>query len=264
MSGALQNFIAENPHLGVGIKPSPQPMAAVVMDTVRAMSVGGEMLKYVQSEQLLYFEQLYRVIAPRGLYNASPNKPLTFTMGAFRVPRNQVLVVVDYSFDIYRFSGAAAGDFVPLERNRLPTQIGWDITINANRPGSLSYQIIPQVQTQNNQQYASGSPLQQAQGFDFDAIRAQQLQGPAGPALSMMPQRHHRSGLVQVNNNYVAKSNETVAVTCSVINSVPTPLAFFEANICGILFPQNVYQAYQAANVPTGTPMVPKLPGAGQ
>lgn len=259
---ALRQFLDANPQLGVVPQPSPKPTAAVVMDTARAMNVGGELLKYVQSEQLLYFEQLYRVIAPRGLFNASPNKPLTFTMGAFRVPRSQVLVVLDYNFDIYRFSGAAAGDFVPLEDNRLPTQIGWDININQSRPGSLSYQIIPQVQTQNSQQYASGSPLQQADNALFESIRAQQLQGPAGPALSMMPQRHHRRGLMKVSNNYVVKSNETVNVTCSVINSVPIPLAFFEANICGILFPQNVYAAYQAANVPTGNPLVPALPGA--
>lgn len=262
MTENFRNFLASNPHLGAGPKPSPQPTAAVVMETVRSMSVGGELLKYVQSEQLLYFEQLYRVIAPRGLFNASPTKPLTFTMGAFRVPRNQVLAIVDYNFDIYRFSGAAAGDFVPLEKNRLPTQIGWDININQNRPGSLSYQIVPQVQTQNNQQYASGSPLQPAENFVFEALRAQELQGPAGPALSMMPQRHHRNGLVKVNNNYLAKSGETVNVTCSVINSVPIPLAFFEANICGILLSQNVYAAYQAANTPTGNPMVPVMPGA--
>jgi len=159
------------------------------------------------------------------------------------------------------FSGIAAGDFLPLEENRLPTQVGWDIKVDEKRPGSLSYQIIPQVQTQSQQAYATTNPLAPPQQWEFDQVRAQQLQGPAGPALSLMPQRHHRRGQVKVSNQYVVKSSATLVVTCSIINPISIPLAFFEANVMGLLRPQNTYEAYQATNVPTGDPMVPVAPG---
>jgi hypothetical protein len=241
----------------------PMPGAGVTrIETVRAHSVGGKLLEYTQSEQLLYFEQLYRKLPVDGLYNATPNHPITFTMGSFKVLRNQVLVILDYNFDIYRFSGAAAGDYVPIENNRLSTQVGWDITVNAQRPGALQYQIIPGVPTQSQQPYGPTAVGSTAQDWEFELVRAAELQGPAGPALSMMPQRHHRNGLVKVANNYVVKANGDIVVSCSVFNRIPIPIAFFEANITGILMPQATYEAYQAANGPTGNPDIANLPGA--
>ena len=257
---SLRGIYEANPGFGAA-KPQPQPMSSLIIDTVRAQKPGGELLGYVQAESLLYFEQLYRVIPPKGFSKATPQKPVTFVMGAFRVPRSQVLVIEDYSFDIYRFSGLGAGEFLPLEENRLSTQVGWDIKVNEKRPGSLSYQIIPQVQTQSQAAFASTNPLAAPQQWEFDQVRAQELQGPAGPALSLMPQRHHRRGLVKISNQYVARSGDTLIVSCSIINPISIPLAFFEANVMGLLFPQNMYDAYQLANVPTGDPTVPPIPG---
>ncbi len=256
----LRQIYDANPGFGAP-KPQPQPMSSLIIDTVRAQKPGGELLGYVQHDSLLYFEQLYRILPPKGFSKATPDRPVTFVMGAFRVPRSQVLVIEDYSFDIYRWSGISAGDFVPLDENRLSTQVGWDIKVNEKRPSSLSYQIIPQVQTQQQQAYQSTNPLAAPQEWEFEQVRAQQLQGPAGPAMSLMPQRHHRRGLVKVSNQYVAKSGDTLVVTCSIINPVAIPLAFFEANVMGLLMPQNMYDAYQLANVPTGDPTVPPIPG---
>src|SRR5882724_3320086 len=132
----LRDIYEANPGL-MQARPQPQPSSSISIRTHRAHRPGGELLGYVQSEQLLYFEQLYRVLPPKGFSKATPNKPVTFVMGAFRVPRSQVLVIEDYSFDIFRFSGIAAGDFLPLEENRLATQVGWDIRVNEKRPGSL-------------------------------------------------------------------------------------------------------------------------------
>ncbi len=242
--------------------PRPLPGAGVTrIEQVRAHKPGGELLGYLQSEQLLYFEQLYRKLPVDGLYSALPNKPVTFVMGSFRVPRSQVLVILDYSFNIFRFSGAAVGDFVPIENNRLSTQVAWDITVNANRQGATQYQIIPGVPTQSQQPYGPTAVGANPQDWEFELVRSAELQGPAGPALSMMPQRHHRDGLVKVANNYVIKGNGDLIVSCSVINRVAIPIAFFEANVMGILMPQSVYDAYQAVNYATGNPDVANFPG---
>lgn len=263
MNAPLKSILDANPDLRGGALAQPFPGAAVTrIELLRAQQPGGELLGYVQSQDVVYFEQLYRKLPPNGMYAATPNKPLTFTMGAFQVPKNMVLVVVDYNFDIYRFSGASASDFVPIETNRLSTQIGWDITVDQVRQAQLSFQIIPGEQTQNEQVFPSNNPLAPAEGWQFDLVRASQNQGPAGPALSMMPQRHHRSGNVKVSNNYVARSTSVLKVTCSIINYVPIPIGFFEANVCGVLMPQNVYDSYQKAAAPVGDAVVPRLPGA--
>ena len=259
----LSRVQGSNPGLSVGPVAQPQPAATITrVQTVRAQKPGGEILGYVQSQDLLYFEQLYRIIAPNGIFNATPDKPVTFTMGSFRVPRSQVLVVVDYSFQIFRFSGASPNEYLPLESQRLSTQVSWDIKVDEKRPGSLSYQLVPQPQTASAAQFSPPNLLAPPQSWEFDQQRAVEQQGPAGAALSMMPQRHYRDGLVKLNNNYVARSGQSLVVTCSVFNKVPLPVAFFEANVMGILFPQNVYDDYQAANVPVGNPNVTVRPGA--
>lgn len=263
MSATLKSIIDANPDLGHGPLPAPKPGASVTrIQTVRAQQPGGELMGYIQSDSLTWFEQMYRVLPPVGVYNAIPSKPVTITMGAFKVPQSMVLVILDYSFDIYRFSGAAAGDFVPVENGRLSTQVGWDIKIGNNRPSNLRFQIIPQVQSQAQQAFPVTTTGAPPQAFQFDLARAQSNQGPAGPALALLPQRRHRNGLVKVANQYVVKSSEVLSVTCSIINRIRIPLGFFEADICGLLLAQNVYDAYQASIVPIGNPLVNNIPGA--
>ncbi len=234
-----------------------------VIPTVRAQAPGGAALTYVQSKALLWFERTYRTLPPEGMYGATPNKPVTFTLGSYKVPQDQVLVITDYAFDIYRFSGAAAGDFVPIETNRLSTQVGWDITISGNvRSGDMVFQIIPAPATQSNQEYAppaqNGAP---AQAWQFEIARQMQNQAAVPSASSLMPQRHHRPGLTKVANNYVVASSSTINVECSVIRNIPIPIGFFEANISGILMPQIVFNEYQKGLVPFGDPNVINLPG---
>ena len=228
--------------------------------TLRAMPMGGALMEYLQSQELQYFERNYRTLPPSGIATAEPNKPVTVTMGAERTPANQVLVIIDYSFDVYGFSGLAPGDFVPVRPNSLATQVTWDIAVDNQREGqNVRYQVIPQPQVQNNKQFANQSALSHPQAWQFEEQRATELQGPGGLSLSSMPQRRHRDGQVKVSNQYVARSASTVSVKVSIINPVPFPIAFFEANIMGFLLPQNVFDAYQSANAPTGNPSVPVM-----
>jgi hypothetical protein len=254
--------LPQTPAVAQTFAPGATPTTHVV-PTVRAQAPGGQALTYVQSKALLWFERVYRTLPPEGMYNATPNDPVSFTLGSYQVPQDQVLVVTDYAFDIYRFSGAAAGDFVPLEANRLSTQVGWDITISGNtRDGDVGYQIIPAPATLNRQQFADPRAIgRPAQAWQFDLARQMANQGAVPAAASLMPQRRTRPGLMQVNNNYVANSNSTISVVCSVIRQIPIPIGFFEATICGILMPQIQFAEYQKALVPFGDPNVNNLPG---
>lgn len=244
----------------IGTPRTAGPVAATTISTIRALDPGGEMMSYLQSREIEYFERTWRILGPNGIYSATPHKPVSFTMGAYRVSQSQVLVILDYAFNIYQPSGIAAGDYVPVLPNRLPTQVMWDIKVDEKREGqNIQHQVIPQVQAQNQQAFASANVLANPQQWEFDAVRAAQLQGSSGPATAGMPQRRHRDGLVKVANQYVARSSTTFNVTCSIINPISIPIAFFEANVMGILLPQNVYDAYQAANAPTGNPQIPVM-----
>ena len=263
MVEALKAILDANPDLGHGLPPMPLPGGGVRVHTVRAQEPGGELMSYVPNQGVVWFEQLYRVLPPEGMYEAVPNKPLTFGMGSFRVPQSMVLVIIDYSFDIYRFSGLGAGDFVPVEPNRFSTQVGWDINIDNERPANLNMNILPKESSRMQQAFAPRVGVNQPpQQWQFDAARASQNQVAASPGLSLLPQRRHRSGMVQLSNTYVARASKSLNVSCSVLNRIPLPIGFFEANIVGVLLQQNVYDAYQRAGIPVGSPLVPPLPGA--
>lgn len=235
-------------------------MPVAKIPTQRAMPVGGALVQYLQTQDVQYFERTYRTLPPTGVGSASPSKPITVTMGSDRVPTNLVLVVIDYSFDVYTFSGLAPGDFVPVRQNSLATQVTWDITVDEKREGqNIQFQIIPQPQVQNNKRFVNGSALIAPQAWQFEEQRAAELQGPGGLSLSAMPQRRHREGQVKVSNQYVARSSTTLNVRFSIINPIPIPIAFFESNVMGILVAQNVFDAYQSANAPTGNPQVPVM-----
>jgi len=264
MADPLRSMLEANPNMmGGGLPSAPAPGSGYRLSTVRAQTPGGELMSYVPSEGALWFEQMYRTLPPSGMYQATPNRPLTFVLGAFQVPKSMVLVVIDYSFDIYRFLGAAADDYIPVETNRLSTQVGWDINVGNSRPGNLKFNIIPKEQSQAQQSFPSTANVgQPASQYLFDNVRASAQQNAVGPGLSLLPQRHRRDGNVPLSNTYVAKSTDVLTVSCSVLNRVPIPIAFFEADICGVLLPQNVYDEYQNAAVPVGNPIARHLPGA--
>jgi len=254
--------------MGFHITPGPRPVAPPLPDlgpapgtdrvaTVRAQVPGGQALSYVQSDKLLWFERVYRKLPPKGTFSATPSKPLTFTMGSFRVPKNQVLVVTDYSFNIYRFSGASPGDYLPIEENRLSTQVGWDITVDGSRQADLSYELIPSVETQSAAAFPIASTSDDpAQDYQFEQVRQMQNQGAVPAYGSLMPQRIVRPGRTPVANNYVAQTNSNLNVSCSIIRKIPIPIAFFEATLSGMLMPQSIYIQYQKGIIPFGVPIV--------
>lgn len=244
-----------------GIVPQPRrPLPVKDIELLRTQQPGGELMGYVQSRQITWWERTFRKLPPPGIASATPSKPVNFTLGAYRLNQGQVLVVVDYAFDIYTFSGISPTDFVPVDPGQLSTQVMWDIRVDTARPGqNMQHQVIPSQQTQTQQGFAPNNPQVAPEQWQFDAVRASEQQGPSGGALAGMPQRRYRPGLVKVANQYEVRSGSTVAAECIVINAVSIPIAFFEVSMMGILMAQNDYDAYQSANAPSGTLQVPVL-----
>lgn len=255
----LPQFQQANP--GFGTPPvSPAPGAMVTRAaSLKVQPAGGKLLDYIYHDSIEWFEQLYRKLPTTGMYSASPQSPVTIEVGSFRVPQSMVFVLLDYYFDIYRFSGAVVGEFVPIENRRLSTQVTWDITLpSGRRPANMLFQIVPQDPSVASQEYAPTitggnmrTGLTPASDFMFTQAAALQQQMAGGAALSSLPQRHHRDGLMQLNQNYVARASDTVAVKLTVRDALPIPIGFFEANICGLLLPQLVFEKYQVSGKPT-------------
>jgi hypothetical protein len=221
------------------------------MQAMRVQPAGGQLLNYVQHESVLWFERLYRKLPVNGMYAATPSQPVSITMGAEHVPGSMVLIVLDYRFDIYRFSGAYPGEYVPVGNRRLSTQVGWDIAFSGNkRAGNFEFQLVPQVPLSAVQQSFATSinpslGPQQPQQWEFDQARQLNSQSTVAAGLSLMPQRHHREGLMQVSNEYVLRSSDTLTFTCNVFNTIPIPIAFFEVNFTGILMQQALFDQFQ-------------------
>ncbi len=225
----------------------------------RVMLAGGQLVSYLTPDSIVPFESVFRRLPIDGIFTAAPGRPCQFEMGTVQVPRSMGLVVLDTRFAIYRPSGAAAGDFVELENNRLSTQVGWDILSNVQRQGNYRYELnplppaatsTPAYQGQQNLGVIQGVQPAIASDDAFAAARAQQVQLSSGGALSMMPQRHHRQGLLQVPAPWVLHSDETFIMSCSVFRAIQIPIAFFEAEIFGFMLPDSQLIDMQKAIAP--------------
>lgn len=254
----MQAFLRSNPGL------SPQGGASSIeggtvtpCSADRVLLAGGQLASYITPTAIVPLEFLWRTLPPEGVFTATPQAPVQFDLGSFRVPQSQGFVLLDYRFDIYRPSGAAAGDFVPLEENRLPTQVGWNIRSNANIQGNYHYELNPAPAAESSAAYRSnanpgfipGGPAQPATDDQFAIARAQQAQAASGD-LSLMPQRHHRQGLLHVPAPWLLHSNESITTSCHIFRGVQIPLAFFEASIFGFLLPDNDLLEIQKALAP--------------
>jgi len=237
----------------------PSPFEGGVMTPCtadRVMLAGGQLGSYLKPDSIVPFEAVFRRLPIDGIFTASPNQPCQFEVGTVHVPKNMGFVVLDTRFAIYRPSGCAAGDFVELENNRLPTQVGWDIQANSNRQGNFHYELNPippfdksnsAYQSMPNLGLIPGTPAGLASDDVFAAARATQAQGATGNALSLMPQRHTRQGLLHVPAPWILHSNEDLILSCTVFRAVQIPLAFFEAEVFGFMLPdQHLFEMQKA------------------
>lgn len=222
----------------------------------RVMLAGGQLSSYITPSAITPFEMLYRRLPVDGIFTATPQNPTQFEVGSFRVPISMGLVILDYRFDIYRPSGSAAGDFVPLEGNRLSTQVGWNIRVDAQIQGNYRYEVNPQPPSTGggflsnpNPGFIPGGPAQPATNTQFEQARYAQAQAAIGD-LSIMPQRHHRQGILHVPAPWLLHSNQTVSLSCHVFRGIPIPVAFFESEIFGFLLPDTELTALQTALAP--------------
>jgi hypothetical protein len=200
---------------------------------------------------------LYRRQASSGFTatNISPENPFTFEMGAYRVPDNMELFIMDMRPDVYRFGSISPSDFQPVHERSLSNILGFALTIDQKTHGNIDFQLEPAPIVQSAQHaYPGGSGLTNqvqtvygvqtvpysggATTLDFSDAQADSFANTAGPGIALQPQRPERYGARDLPFTLYAKSGQTVQVKCIIWHPIPIPIAFIEYTLSGIELPQ--------------------------
>lgn len=221
-------------------------------DVQRVITAGGELSGQIAPESLPPFERLYRRLPDEGMFSpsVSPSRPFVFELGAFTVPQRMTLMIFNIRPDIYRFSGANSGDYVPIEERRLGSIVGFELTIGQAHPGDVDFQISP-VQIQNSSQQAFQSANQAnpaANSTQFAMAQAALNANTQGTSSMMLPQRPERFGApAPIPFTLYVSSGQTVQARCNIFRPLPLPIAFFEFDMTGLLVSDDFAKSMQLA-----------------
>lgn len=253
-------------HLEPVVPPRPDPASGgASCAATRVVQAGGILAQLLSHPIYTPWEQLYRKLPEQGMFQATPERNFKFELGAYQVPANYGLLVIDYRFDIYRLSGAVAGDTVPIEARRLSTLLAYDWKISASRMANLRMEIdpvpiqatkeayVPQATGGviasgsgqiNNQDaslvFAPSSVPQRATQAQFNLANFARSTTPGGLGLSGLPQRTSHLGPLALPFNAVIPENDTIQFEVVIFRGIPIPIAFFELDVTGLLIPMNV------------------------
>lgn len=226
----------------------PDPGAATRLGSAcaaqRVQLAGGALNSLMVHPFITPFEQLYRRLPEEGMFDpgVSPQRPFAFELGAFQVPDRFGLAIFDLRPDVYRLSGLDPGDFVPVEARRFASIMGFEITIDQRHAGNTRFELDP-IAIQATAQAFTTVPAPSARGATppppsvFNIAAANSFANAAGAGTALMPQRPTRYGPLSVPFMLVARSKQTVQLRCVIFRPVPSPIAFIEYDMAGMLFP---------------------------
>lgn len=258
---AIEAFFASAPRVGSVSEPangrSRIESSVASSGAVRTQLAGGWLTQLALHSSLQPIEVQYRKRPTSGLFTATPEKPYTITMGAYTVPPQMVLFLLDWRFDIYRPDGAIAGNVIPVSDRSFATAIGWNVTFSDKAPGVNSFDITPSLPVPGNPDQAPQQGVASSNAA-FARMRALNTQMPGGAGQSMLPQRHRRDIQVSMPFTYLVQPQQTVLMRMIAINSVSIPLSFFEAEFSGLLVNSEQFGQFVASAAPvlswTGNP----------
>lgn len=227
----------------------------------RVQLAGGALQTLIVHPSARPFEQLYRRLPEEGLFapTVSPQRPFVGELGAFRVPDNFMLLLFDLRPDIYRFSGIDAGDYVPVQPRRFSSIVGFDLTIDGQHPDNVQFELDPApIQRSSLQAYApqpvtpptTVTPQSAAAAFllgldqaptpqsEFNLAAANSFADAAGAGTSLLPQRPTRYGALSAPFTLFVPSSKTIQIRFVAFRPMPSPIAFIEYDIAGVLVPK--------------------------
>jgi hypothetical protein len=165
-------------------------------------------------------------------------------LGSFDVPNGMSLWIMDYGFEVFRFSGNDTGSIVPVENNRLMGLVGFDLTVNGTRAGNIRFQSRPQNAVLSRPQfeppiYLRGMPPQSK----FNLEETSTFGSVSSQGTSLLPPREGKYGPDIGPFTIVADECQRVALTCVVFGTVPIPIASISGRVAGFLIGKNLSQS---------------------
>lgn len=209
---------------------------------------GGESLFGLQSPQFQTVEELYRILPDDSWFQPTvgPGNPIQFELGAFTVPNSQHYWLFDYEFSVFRFSGVDAGDFLKAEAGRFAGVMGFDITINGNRPSHLLYQLDPQPAQIQKQTFTTFNPQGATNNNSaFNRSTAQSFAATASQGTSVLPVRRAVQGAENVPFTFIAREQDKVSLSVIIFKRIRSPIAAVEARHGGYLLQSSLSQTLQ-------------------
>ncbi len=213
----------------------------------RVVLAGGALNSVMVDPQFIPFERLYRALPEEGMFspNTSPSRPVVFELGAFRLPSNMALLLFDMRPDVYRWSGVDAGDYVPVEARRFGSCMGFDLWVDQRHSlAAVEYQLDPQPIGWTGSIAFAPNPGGTDLSSTMDISAATTFGSPAGTGNALMPQRPTRPGAQNIPFMMLAKSGQTVQLRCVIFHPIPSPIAFIEYSMSGLLMSEQVVEAY--------------------
>jgi hypothetical protein len=205
---------------------------------------GGSVLRIFQHPAFQTLERLFRVLPEEGWFSSTvrPDNPVQFPVGSFEVPKNMALWLFEYKFNIYRFSGVDAGDFVLAEDGRFADAIGYDVTVSGRRPANIQYQLDPIPVSFSRPQF-DAKIGQQSTAAQFNRNSAPNFAATASPGLSLLPMRKEVMGASNGPFTFVVKEGDTVNLNAVMWRPFQTPVACLEGKLAGYLMQIQVSEA---------------------
>lgn len=200
-------------------------------------------------------EREFRVLPEQGWFSpgVNPRNPIEFQFGAVEVPKNQVLWLLDYQFQVFRPSGIDPGDFVVAAPGRFSNQIGFDINVRGRRTSNLSYQLDPQPVPQGRPEFerptgGGGGAVGIGPGASdpFTASAARSFASTASPGTSLLPRRPNVMGPRGAPFTIVVGQEASVSLNGVIFNSLTAPIAAISARAAGWLLHTNLSSALLA------------------
>ena len=198
-------------------------------------------------------EREFRALPEAGWFSPllSPRRPVEFQLGAFDVPKDSALWLVDYQFQVFRPSGVDPGDFVVAEAGRFSNQMGFDVTIGGGkRPGDISYQLDPQPVFRGRPEFEQPMPqppgrfaLGPGASDPFNNAQARTFASTASPATSLLPRRPNVQGPRDAPFTFVVGQEATVSLNVVIFNTITAPLAAISGRLAGWLLHTNLSRA---------------------
>jgi len=212
-----------------------------VLNSGRTQLAGGMLTSLIQHPSTLAFERLYRRLPEEGMFDAniSPTNPFTFELGAFRVPGNFSLLLFDLIPNLFRFSGLDPGDYIPIETERFSSILGFSLTVDQRFVGNVEFELDPApIQRGSLQAFQSSNTTNPEATLANIAIgQANSFANASSAGTGLLPQRPRRYGAPSVPFTLIANANQTVQASCVIFRPVPTPIAFIEYSLSGLLLP---------------------------